>query len=229
MKRIELFLSTALVALLGAGAGLHLLPAPEPEPLVLRVNLPGYELQVWEGDELLRTFPVTIGAPGYATPTGEYDVDRVVWNPWWHPPDSKWAEGKEDTPPGPANPMGRVKLRFEGLLFIHGTSQEDQLGQARSHGCIRMANADALALARLIAEHTGAVDGTELERLEANSGATRQVDLETPVRLVVSYRLVEEVDGEVRSYEDVYRRGLRPHERKMLEGLGVVSSPQHLP
>lgn len=35
---------------------------------------------------------------------------------------------------------------FERLIYIHGTAQEHLLGQAVSHGCIRMANADVIEL-----------------------------------------------------------------------------------
>lgn len=216
-RRNFLFSIAAALALLSAGSGLVILGSGDRDELVLRVNLPAYELEVWEGDEVIRTYAVTIGAPGYDTPTGEYAVDRIVWNPWWHPPDSKWAEDEEDTPPGPGNPMGRVKLRFEGLLYFHGTSAESQLGQARSHGCIRLANADVLDLARLIAERKGVLSPAEIDALEANHRSTRDVRLEEPVRVILSYRLVEEVHGEVREHEDVYRRGMRPHERALLE------------
>jgi murein L,D-transpeptidase YcbB/YkuD len=216
VKRGSFFLSMAAVAGLATATGVHLL-LEEPEGLVLRVNLPEYRLEVWDGGELLRSFEVTIGTPGYDTPIGEFGIDRVVWNPWWHPPESRWAEGLEVVPPGPDNPMGRAKLRFEGLLFIHGTNREDQLGQARSHGCLRMGNADVLTLARLVAEHAGVPGPEELEALETDSHATRDVSLETPVPLVITYRLVEEVGGQIRSYEDVYRRGLRPEERRLLE------------
>lgn len=214
-RRNHLFSLAAALAV-GAASSLMILDRSEPEGLVIRVNLPAYELQVWEGDRVIRSYPVTIGAPGYDTPTGRHAVDRIVWNPWWHPPDSEWARDEEETPPGPHNPMGRAKLRFAGLLYIHGTSLEDQLGEARSHGCIRMANDDVLDLARLVAGRTGIVADDELERLEADHRATREVRLETPVRVVISYRLVERRDGEVRRYEDVYGREMRPHERAML-------------
>src|SRR5712691_9815084 len=49
------------------------------------------------------------------------------------------------TPPGnPKNPMRAVKIFFnEQDYYIHGTNQEDAIGYAAAHGCIRMAEADA--------------------------------------------------------------------------------------
>lgn len=35
---------------------------------------------------------------------------------------------------------------FERYIYIHGTHEEDKLGTAASHGCIRMANADIIEL-----------------------------------------------------------------------------------
>ena len=35
---------------------------------------------------------------------------------------------------------------LERYIYVHGTNHEDRLGQAASHGCVRMANADVAAL-----------------------------------------------------------------------------------
>lgn len=205
-----------IIGMLAQGGG----PTPEEpvrEPLTLRINLPEYRLEVWDGGDRIRTYDATIGAPGYSTPSGVWDVTRIVWNPWWNPPNSKWARGKKRTAPGPHNPMGRAKIQFDRLLYIHGSTQVDQLGQARSHGCIRLANEDVLELARLIAEHTAAMERDHVARLEANPKSTYDLELPAPVRLEVRYRLVKEVDGEVRRYEDVYDRGLTPAEEEILD------------
>ena len=44
---------------------------------------------------------------------GDFSVRRVIWNPRWVPPNSKWARGKKPMGPGPDNPMGRVKIFFK--------------------------------------------------------------------------------------------------------------------
>ena len=53
--------------------------------------------------------------------------------------------------------MKVVKIFFkEPDFYIHGTADEHLLGDPASHGCIRMAPADAYALARVVMENGGA-------------------------------------------------------------------------
>ncbi len=73
----------------------------------------------------------------------ERGVESVV-----APPASAWAKKEQPMPPGPGNPMGRVKLNFRPLYFLHGTPVPSSMGSAALHGCIRMHIADAIALAR---------------------------------------------------------------------------------
>src|SRR5688500_15808602 len=72
--------------------------------LRLTLNLPSYQLEVWDGDEKIRSYWVTIGSPEYQTPVGTFSITRVEWNPAWTPPPSKWARGKSRIAPGPGNP-----------------------------------------------------------------------------------------------------------------------------
>jgi len=174
-------------------------------PLRLIINLPSYQLEVWEGEEKIRSYTVTIGAPNFPTPTGGFQITRIEWNPSWTPPPSPWARGEKKAPPGPNNPMGRVKLQFDDYLYVHGTSKESQLGGAHSHGCIRLSNADALDLARLVATHTGALSGDEIDALERSSRRTRSVRLPEPIPIRIRYGLQDEVGGEVVNFEDPYR------------------------
>lgn len=52
-----------------------------------------------------------------------------------------WLSGKQ---PG-FNRLGEVDT-MKRYIYIHGTPYEDQLGQAVSHGCIRMSNLDVIDL-----------------------------------------------------------------------------------
>ena len=54
-------------------------------------------------------------------------------------------------PPGPANPLGlrALPLSAPGIL-IHGTPEDSSIGHWASHGCIRMHEADVLALYPLV-------------------------------------------------------------------------------
>jgi len=115
--------------------------------LRVEINLPAYSLRLYDGEELVMERPVTIGSPANPTPVGRWQVRRLIWNPRWMPPPSMDAGRAEPMPPGPDNPMGAVKLPLTGAIYLHGTSRHRQLGRPASHGCIRLANADARALA----------------------------------------------------------------------------------
>jgi murein L,D-transpeptidase YcbB/YkuD len=187
-------------------------PAAEPNPGSLRMvlNIPSYRLEVYDGDEKIRSYTVTVGMPKYATPTGGFAITRIEWNPWWTPPDSKWAEGKEKTAPGPRNPMGRAKLQFDTYLYVHGTALTKQIGGAHSHGCVRLKNGDVLDLARLVATRTGALSDAEITSLENNSKRTRSVALPSAIPIQIRYALTDRgEDGKVVKRKDIYGLGDR--------------------
>ncbi len=101
-------------------------------------------LYLYDGMRLRRVFGVATGAARYPTPLGRFSI-VVKWrHPWWYPPNSDWARGKQPIPPGPGNPLGR---RWMGLsapgVGIHGTPDASSIGYSVSHGCIRMQIPDA--------------------------------------------------------------------------------------
>jgi murein L,D-transpeptidase YcbB/YkuD len=190
----------SLAALLPVGPALA-----QSAPLRVDLNIPALRLVVFEGDKVLRTYPVAVGKPGHDTPTGKFEISRAEWNPWWRPPASEWARGEKVTPPGPNNPMGRVKLFFLPLYFIHGTPDSGSIGTPASHGCVRMRNADVIALGRLLHERAGGVSSAEIDRILARSGTTRAVPFRSAIELVVRYDPIEVDNGVVRVYPDIYK------------------------
>jgi hypothetical protein len=192
-----------------------------PPSLRLALNIPAYRLDVYVSGELDRSFPVAVGMPQYPTRTGRFAVMRVVWNPWWQPPASDWAKGKRLTPPGPTNPMGRVKLLYQELYFLHGTPATGSIGTAASHGCVRLANADAIALARAV-HQVASPDVAEslIDELVASPSRTRVVPLQTPVPLDIDYRLAEVRGDQLSLYPDIYRHGPEAARRDALAALG---------
>ena len=101
-------------------------------------------LFLYRYDRLRRQFRVATGQSTYPTPLGRFNI-QVMWrNPWWYPPNSRWARGQKPIPPGPNNPLG---TRWMGLstpgVGIHGTPNPASIGYSVSHGCIRMYISDA--------------------------------------------------------------------------------------
>ena len=161
MKMIDLRKWVALVPVVlacGVGAPAAASAQDAGEAVRLVVDLSDRELHVMRGEELVRSYSVAVGKPEHPTPQGSFNIRRLVWNPRWVPPASKWARGKQARGPGdPRNPMGRVKIFFkEPDYYIHGTHQEDSLGQAESHGCVRMRNSDVIDLAKTVMDAGGA-------------------------------------------------------------------------
>lgn len=157
--------------------------------LKLEVDLSRRVLSVVEDGEVMKTYPVAVGKPSYPTPKGSFSIRRIIWNPRWVPPDSKWAKDKKATPPGhPDNPMGKVKIFFsEPDYYIHGTKLVDSLGEAESHGCIRMRNADVIELAETVMASGGKpVSPSWIRRVINKVRSTREVRLSAPVRITIS-------------------------------------------
>jgi murein L,D-transpeptidase YcbB/YkuD len=199
---------------------------PSEEGLHLVLNVAGNWLYVYEDGERTRTYPVSVGLPGYETPKGEYSIREVIWNPWWHPPASNWARGRTAEAPGsPTNPMGRVKVHFAPLLYIHGTPEAESLGFPASRGCVRMRNADAIELTRLIHQYASPrVSAELLEQLEASPTMTRTIRLQRPVRFTAHYEVATVENGFLVIYPDIYglmKKQLRDQVEHTLEQHGV--------
>jgi len=98
------------------------------------------------------SYPVAIGRAQFPTPTGHFQVNEVVENPDFLAFDFNNPNSKDRgrIAPGINNPLG---LRWIGFAHahgwqvgFHGTQKTEVLGQAVSHGCVRMSNPDIVAM-----------------------------------------------------------------------------------
>jgi len=114
-------------------------------------------LSLLENGRVVRRFPVAVGMPGWETPVGRFQVINKTENPVWEHP-----EKGTHTPAGPANPLGSRWIGFhqdcvgrrgwdgEHMLDVkgcvvagfHGTPHRWTVGQALSHGCVRLYDED---------------------------------------------------------------------------------------
>jgi murein L,D-transpeptidase YcbB/YkuD len=109
---------------------------------------------------------------------------------------------------GPTNALGRVKIMFPNpyLVYLHDTPSRslfEKDTRAFSSGCIRVEKPFEL-VERLLADP--AWDAPALQKA-VDSGETRTVRLDRPVRLLLIYWTVDEDDdGRVMFRQDVYDR-----------------------
>ena len=117
-------------------------------PTYLTVDRSTFQLRLWKNLKLVHTYTIAVGMQGLETPAGTYTINDKQVNPSWHVPDSAWAgalAGKT-IPPGPEDPIKARWMGFFNGAGIHGTTEVSSLGTAASHGCIRMAIPDVIAL-----------------------------------------------------------------------------------
>jgi lipoprotein-anchoring transpeptidase ErfK/SrfK len=112
---------------------------------------------------ILYHFPITIGSSFDPSPEGSFHVLAITENPWWHYQPSI-IKGRNPNapnahvPPGPNNSVGRVWMTLSAPHYgIHGTKSPETIGYAVSAGCVRLANWDALYLARRLTRGTPVV------------------------------------------------------------------------
>lgn len=104
---------------------------------------------------LVASFPITPGQPQFIH-YGVWKLANSVELPVWRYDKSLLETGKRSNesmniPPGPNSPVGII---WNGLskpgIGLHGTGEPETIGRAQSHGCIRLANWDAIRIPTLL-------------------------------------------------------------------------------
>lgn len=128
-------------------------PKPSPSTVVdtkLVVDLSDRKVRLYEKQKLKASYPIAIGQEGWETPIGSFKVFQMYENPAWQHPitGEKILAGDKD------NPLGKRWIGFAShgrlLIGFHGTTDYSLIGQAASHGCLRMKNADVVALYKVV-------------------------------------------------------------------------------
>jgi lipoprotein-anchoring transpeptidase ErfK/SrfK len=100
------------------------------------ISIPDRKLAVLENGTVVAGFEISVGADESPSPTGEFTIVNRVSNPAYY-------HGGVVIPAGKGNPVG---TRWVGLsqkgYGIHGTNAPNSIGQAASHGCLRLRNRD---------------------------------------------------------------------------------------
>lgn len=105
------------------------------------IDLDQRQLQFYEDGQVVSSYTIAIGQDEWQTPTGQFIVRDMREDPVWQHPITKEPIG-----PGPDNPLGSRWIGFwtdgKNHIGLHGTNDETLIGQAVSHGCVRMRDAD---------------------------------------------------------------------------------------
>jgi lipoprotein-anchoring transpeptidase ErfK/SrfK len=110
-------------------------------------------------NQMVGSFPATIGSSDTPSPTGTYKVTGVAPNPWYSYSPSNFIQGKNlqplSLPPGPNGPVGNIWIGLSKKSFgIHGTPNPSSISKTASHGCIRLTNWDANDLGKKVKSGT---------------------------------------------------------------------------
>ncbi|OTG69748.1 murein L,D-transpeptidase [Acinetobacter sp. ANC 4169] len=106
-------------------------------------------------NQMIGSFPATIGSSDTPSPTGTYKITGVAQNPWYSYSPSNFVQGKNtkplSLPPGPNGPVGNIWIGLSKKSFgIHGTPNPSAISKTASHGCIRLTNWDANDLGKKV-------------------------------------------------------------------------------
>lgn len=120
-------------------------PALGLDAAKLIIDLSDRQIYFYAHGVLVSHYEIAVGRSGWETPAGEFQVINMQTNPaWQHPFTGAVIQA------GAENPLGSRWIGFwtDGThqIGLHGTNQEDLIGQAVSHGCIRLREADIQAL-----------------------------------------------------------------------------------
>jgi lipoprotein-anchoring transpeptidase ErfK/SrfK len=105
--------------------------------------------RLYKGTKLIKTYDVAIGQDAYPTPAGLFAIQNKQINPVWSVPNSAWAgsmAGQVVAGGSPENPLVARWLGITDGVGFHGTREENSVGTAASHGCLRMRPTDVIDL-----------------------------------------------------------------------------------
>lgn len=104
---------------------------------VILVHVDEKRLYLLENGELVQSFPIATGKPGFASPIGDWEIT---------------SKGIKKGKSFGARWLG-LNVPW-GVYGIHGTNAEGKIGAAVSHGCIRMRNRDIRKLYDMVSVGT---------------------------------------------------------------------------
>ena len=207
-----------------------------PGPNYLFVNIPDFNLVVFENNKPIFKMPVVVGQAGNKTVIFSDTLTLVAFSPYWNVPYSIYKNelanksaaylrrngmqrtGKNQIRqlPGPKNSLGKVKFLFPNgyNIYFHDTPAKYKFQynqRAFSHGCIRLSDPKKLAqyVLRKEPEYTEVVIDSLM-----NQSKEVQVKLKQPIPVFISYftAFVDAKTGDLEFRKDIYK-----HDEQLLD------------
>ncbi|KQT44627.1 hypothetical protein ASG43_13410 [Aureimonas sp. Leaf454] len=131
----------------------------DPEAKVARIVVDrskGELIAYDEADAIVLMDPATIGSEDTPSPSGTMKVNGSAPEPTYqYDPSKNFQQGdntrKLTIPAGPNGPVGSMWIDLSKPTYgIHGTPEPSKIDKTASHGCVRLTNWDAEALAKLV-------------------------------------------------------------------------------
>lgn len=123
----------------------------------IKADMDGRRLYAYDKNgRIIAIYPASIGSPQNPSPKGSFKVRNKAGFPKYTLSPSNTFEPIDDgkqviVAPGPNNPVGIAWIGLSKKSYgIHGTPWPERVGEAGSHGCIRLTNWDAMELATLV-------------------------------------------------------------------------------
>ncbi|WP_026082517.1 L,D-transpeptidase [Mastigocladopsis repens] len=109
------------------------------------VDLSDRRVYVHREDLVIASYPIGVGKKGWETPTGSFQImNKQLYPIWRHPITGRVF------PSGTDSPLGDRWIGFwsdgRNQIGFHGTPDDEVVGAAISHGCLRMRNPDVRLL-----------------------------------------------------------------------------------
>ncbi|MGD1949998.1 MAG: L,D-transpeptidase [Leptolyngbyaceae cyanobacterium] len=119
----------------------HLAQRVKQSDIQIVVQLDERKVEVHRKGEIIKEYLIAIGQADWETPEGSFSIIQKVEYPSWQHPITG-----EIVPVGKDNPLGSRWIGFlsssDGEIGFHGTNEANLIGEAISHGCVRMLNED---------------------------------------------------------------------------------------
>lgn len=186
---------------------------PGDPDIRITINLPAFQMTLWQNGNEVKTYPVGIGLLEYPVAISMRTARTIEWNPVWIPPSSDWIEKSSTVKPGeivlptdPRNPLGKLKIPLGYGYLLHQAKGPGDMGSLVSHGCIRVLQSDLYDLAeKIVAARELDVTPAQIRAAKLNK-KTLVAEIEPDLTVEITYDTIVIENGVFHVYPDVYLR-----------------------